>query len=216
MAFRGWSAEAVEFYEGLEADNTKTYWQAHRAGYDEHVRRPMEELLAALAPEFGAGTIFRPYRDVRFSADKSPYKTVIGATLERGGYVQFSAAGLAAGSGMYHLAPDQLERYRSAVADERSGTRLTRIVAALRAAGIDVSGPDMLKTVPRGYPRDHPRADLLRHKGLIAWKEWPAEDWLDTPAPAERVPEFFRACRPLRTWLRTHVGESRLPQDRRR
>lgn len=82
--FQGWPAEAVEFYQGLEADNSKVYWQAHRGSYDDHVRRPMEQLLAELGTEFGEGRIFRPYRDVRFSADKSPYKTAIAATLSGG------------------------------------------------------------------------------------------------------------------------------------
>src|ERR671928_51123 len=98
MAFRGFPAEAIEFYEGLEADNTRAYWQDHKKDYEELVKRPMVELLAELSDEFGEGKIFRPFRDVRFSKDKSPYKTAIGATLARGGYVQFSAHGLAAGS----------------------------------------------------------------------------------------------------------------------
>src|SRR3981081_383623 len=85
MAFRGWPVEAIEFYEGLEADNSKAYWQDHKSVYEQCVQRPMKELLAELAPEFGEGKIFRPYRDVRFSADKSPYKTAIAATLGTAG-----------------------------------------------------------------------------------------------------------------------------------
>src|SRR3954471_16287616 len=100
MVFRGWPVEAIEFFEGLEADNSKTYWQEHKTVYDESVRKPMDELLDELRSEFGEGKVFRPYRDVRFSADKSPYKTSIAATLEEGGYVQLSAAGLGAGCGM--------------------------------------------------------------------------------------------------------------------
>ena len=83
----------------------------------------MEELLAELADRCGPGRIFRPNRDVRFSADKSPYKTAIAATLDNGGYVQFSAAGLAAGRGMYMMAPDQLQRYREALADRAVRSR---------------------------------------------------------------------------------------------
>ena len=75
----------------------------------------MEALLAELGPEFGETTLFRPYRDTRFSRDKSPYKTAIAARVGDG-YVQLSAGGLMAGAGMYHMAPDQLERYRAAVA----------------------------------------------------------------------------------------------------
>ncbi len=106
MAFDGWPAEALEFYEGLEADNSRTYWTRHKALYDEKVLGPMTELVADLAPEFGDAKIFRPYRDVRFSKDKSPYKTNIGA-LVGSGYIQLSARGLAAGDGMYHLAEDR-------------------------------------------------------------------------------------------------------------
>src|SRR5437588_4547668 len=128
MAFEGWPAAAVEFYDGLLADNSKSYWVAHKATYDDCVLRPMQELLAELEPEFGAGKIFRPYRDVRFSADKSPYKTAIGATLAGGGYVQLSADGLAAGSGMYDLRGESLERFRQAVADDKSGAQVQAIV----------------------------------------------------------------------------------------
>jgi uncharacterized protein (TIGR02453 family) len=206
MAFRGWPNEALDFYEGLEADNSKTYWTAHRSVYDEKVLAPMNALLAELEPEFGAGKIFRPYRDVRFSADKSPYKTAIGATLEHGGYIQLSAQGLAAGAGMYQMGPAELDKYRRAVADDRSGAQLRRLVDALAARKIQVVGHETLKTVPRGYDRDHPRADLLRHKGLVAWQEWPAGAWLGRPSARTRVVEFLRASRPLTAWLSDHVG----------
>ena len=105
-------AEAVEFYEGLVADNSKTYWQDHKPVYDTCVRAPMEALLAELAAEFGQGRLFRPHRDVRFSADKSPYKTHIGAMIGDLAYVQVSADGLGVGRGMYMMAADQLDRYR--------------------------------------------------------------------------------------------------------
>jgi len=201
VAFRGWPTEALEFYEGLEADNSKTFWLAHKEVYEKQVLAPMTELLAELEPEFGAGKIFRPYRDVRFSVDKSPYKTAMGATLELGGYVQFSARGLAAGSGRYHLEADELDRYRKAVADDATGAPLAKLVAALNRKGIETAAHDSLKTVPRGYPKDHPRAELLRGKGLIAWKEWPAAAWMETAAAKKRVVDFLRAARPLRDWL---------------
>jgi uncharacterized protein (TIGR02453 family) len=210
MAFRGWPAEALEFYEGLEADNSKTYWTAHKAVYDEKVHAPMVALLAELEPEFGAAKLFRPYRDVRFSADKSPYKTSIAASLERGGYLQLTASGLSAGSGMYQLAPDQLARYRQAVADDGTGTALTALVATVEGKGIEVTGGhDNLKTTPKGYPKDHPRAELLRYKGLIAWRSWPVAAWLGTAAAKRRIVDFLHAAQPLRDWLATNVGESR-------
>jgi len=208
VTFRGWPSEALEFYEGLSADNSKTYWTAHQTVYETQVRAPMEELLAALEPEFGPGKIFRPYRDVRFSKDKSPYKTHLGAWLTAGGYLQLSADGLAAGCGMYQLAPDQLDRYRRAVAGEPAGRELTDVIAAIEKAGIGVHGHGSLKTVPRGYPKDHPRATLLRHKGLTTWQEWPPAAWLGTAAAKKRILDFLRQSRPLRQWLDTHVGPS--------
>jgi uncharacterized protein (TIGR02453 family) len=209
VAFGGWPAEALEFYEGLEADNSKAYWTAHKEAYERDVRGPMVALLDDLAPELGTGKIFRPYRDVRFSPDKSPYKTTIGATLEHGGYVQLSARGLAAASGMYVMAPDQLARYRRAVAEDLPGERLHAIVTEIeRRHECEVAGHGMLKTAPRGFARDHPRIALLRHKGLVVWKQWPVAAWLGTAAAKDRVAEFLRACRPLNTWLADHVGPS--------
>src|SRR5919106_1653902 len=156
MSFRGWPVEALEFFEGLEADNSKTYWQQNRDVYDRMVRASMEELLEELAPEWGEWRIFRPYRDIRFSADKSLYKTNIAAVVGDG-YVQLTADGLGAGSGMYEMAPDQIDRYRKAVDRERWGSELAGLMAEARAAGLEVTGHDILKTAPRGYPRGHPR-----------------------------------------------------------
>jgi uncharacterized protein (TIGR02453 family) len=215
MAFKGWKAEALEFYEGLEADNSKAYWTANKHVYEEMVSQPMAELLAELGPDYGEGKIFRPYRDVRFSADKTPYKTAIGATLSRGGYIQFSAEGLSAGSGMWMMAADQLERYRAAVDEDGPGTALEAIVAEGKKAGIEISGHDSLKSAPRGYPKDHPRVDLLRYKGLISWQSWPVAPWLGTAAAKKRVVEFFEASRPMKDWLNAHVGESQLPPRER-
>lgn len=209
MAFKGWPAEVIDFYVGLEADNSKQYWTAHKTVYEQSVRRPMEELLADLAPEFGEGKIFRPYRDVRFSADKSPYKTSIAATIGRDAYVHLSADSLGAGCGMYVMSPDQLERYREAVADDRSGEQLAGLVNKAARQGIEVSAHDRLKLVPRGFPKDHPRADLLKLKGLIAWREWPVEAWLQTSEPKTRLRSFYRAAAPLGEWLAKNVGDPR-------
>ena len=214
MAFAGWPAEALDFFDGLEADNSRSYWLAHKDVYDSQVRAPMAELLAELAKEFGPGSIFRPYRDVRFSADKTPYKTTVAASL-RDGYVQLSANGLAAGRGLYVLAPDQLERYRRAVADDVQGAELERAVSALATKGVEVTGHGTLKTAPRGYDRDHPRIALLRHKGLVAWKQWPVEPWLGTAAAKGRVAAFLRSAAPLSGWLDANVGPSSEPPERR-
>jgi uncharacterized protein (TIGR02453 family) len=211
MAFSGWPDEAVEFFEGLQADNTKAYWTANKPVFEASVHAPMAELLAELEGEFGPGRIARPYRDVRFSADKSPYKTAIYATLEAGGYVSFSAEGLTAAIGYYQLAPDQLDRYRRAVADEQTGADLAGIVGRLTANQVEVGARSSLKRAPKGYPADHPRVDLLRHKGLIAWRHWPVAAWLGTPEAKRRVVAFLHTAAPLQAWLDEQVGPTTLP-----
>jgi uncharacterized protein (TIGR02453 family) len=210
MTFRGWPVEAIEFFEGLEADNTKAYWQDNKAVYERCVRAPMDDLLAELEAEFGAGRVFRPYRDVRFSRDKTPYKTNIAAHVGDSGYVSVSADGLGVGSGMFMMAPDQLERFRAAVADEGTGVALETIVATIRQAGHGCGPHDALKTAPKGYPKDHPRIELLRGKGITTWHQWPPGAWLGTRKAKERILDVIWASAPLNEWLASHVGASRL------
>ncbi len=212
MTFTGFPADAFDFYEGLEADNSKTYWTAHRDIYDRCVREPMAALVAALEAEFGSGQLFRPYSDVRFSRDKSPYKTAQGAFVSVdegiGYYVQLDANGLYVGGGFHAHAPDQVERYRAAVAADASGRRLQTIVAGVTQAGFEVGG-DKLKTKPRGYDADHPRIELLRHKSLTAGRTNAGAPWLETPEAAQRIGEQWRTLTPLIDWIATHVGAPR-------
>ncbi|HEY1622506.1 MAG TPA: DUF2461 domain-containing protein [Streptosporangiaceae bacterium] len=205
MGFNGWPEEALDFFDDLAADNTKSFWTAHRAVYDEKILRPMTELTEELAEEFGEPKIFRPYRDVRFSKDKTPYKTHIGAVVGRRAYVQLSAEGLGAGAGMWEMDPERLARYRHAVDDPASGEALEKIVAAITAEGPVVHGHGVLKSAPRGYTADHPRIELLRYKGITAWRQWPVESWLTTAAARERIAVFIRTCQPLNEWLNRYV-----------
>ena len=206
MAFKGFPAEAIEFFEGLEADNSKAYWQDKKATYEQCVRAPMDELLAELAAEFGMGKVFRPYRDVRFSKDKAPYKTNIAATIGEVGYVSLSTGGLGVGSGMYMMANDQLDRFRRAIVDDKTGTELEALVASTRKKGLEVTGHDSLKTAPKGYAKDHPRIELLRQKGLIAWRHWPVGSWLGSAQPKKRIVDFLHEAKPLCGWLDEKVG----------
>lgn len=209
MTFKGWPIEAVEFYEGLDADNSKVFWQRNKAVYEESVRAPMEQLLTELSAEFGTGKVFRPYRDVRFSADKAPYKTNCAATLGSGlavAYVSFSADGLSAGGGLYMPESAALKRYREAVEAPRSGAQLAGIVAALRADGYQIMAHEVLKTAPRGVDKDHPRIDLLRHKGIAMMKDWPVGAWLGTAKAKDRIVTTLRAGAPLNEWLTRYVG----------
>jgi uncharacterized protein (TIGR02453 family) len=212
--FTGFPDEALGFYEGLEADNSRSYWEDHRDVFERAVRGPMLALVAELEAEFGAGKLFRPYRDVRFSTDKTPYKTHLGAVL--GGdaaaaslYVQVSRTGLYVGGGYYHLAPDQLGRYRAAVLDDRLGTELAREVEALAAARITLIG-DRLLRAPRGVDPAHPRVELLRHKGLAAARDFGAPGWLSTRRTMTEVAKLWRAIAPLTGWLTVNVGPSQV------
>jgi uncharacterized protein (TIGR02453 family) len=209
VSFPGFGEDAVEFYDGLLADNSKAYWSDRKAVYEGHVRGPMQALLAALEPEFGAGKIFRPYRDVRFAKDKSPYKTACGATAGPY-YVQVSAAGLMVAGGYYQMTGDQVARFRAAVDDERRGTDLAARLAALEAAGLTVDG-ERLKSRPRGVDPQHPRLELLRHKSLYAWRSWPPDDVLHEPAVLDRVAATWRTLTPLQEWLADHVGPAEQP-----
>jgi uncharacterized protein (TIGR02453 family) len=207
MSFSGWPEEALDFYDGLAADNSKSYWTEHKAIYEQMVLLPMTELTEELATEFGEPKIFRPYRDVRFSADKSPYKTHIGAVIGGTGYVQLSAEGLGAGAGMWQMGPERLERYRAAVASDDPGAELEQVIALVEKADVTVHGHGVLKSAPRGYPADHARIGLLRYKGLTAWKQWPVEPWLETAAAKDRLISFFRTVQPLCSWLTAHVSQ---------
>jgi len=205
LRFRGWSRDAIRFLKGIEADNSKTYWQANKEIYDEKVFGPMLALLGELTEEFGEGRVFRPYRDIRFSADKSPYKTTI-AGMNDAGYIALSAKTFSLGSGLHEPSSGQLTSFRSAVADDESGPDLVHLVAQLRRRKIPVVAQEVLKTAPRGFPQDHPRIELLRYKDLLAWKEWPVGPWLATTEPKRRIIDFLHATVPLRDWLEANVG----------
>ena len=207
--FNGFSDRVLDFYDELAANNSKAYWAEHKTVYETEVRDPMRALVAALESEFGEATLFRPYRDVRFSKDKSPYKTHQGAFagIEPGigYYVQVDSEGLLAGGGFHHHASTQVERYRNAVDDEATGAGLSSIVTGLRDAGFELEG-EQLKTRPRGYDADHPRIDLLRFKSLTALKRFGAPDWLATPAAADQVRDAWRRLVPLNEWIILNVG----------
>ncbi len=210
MGFTGFGDGAVEFFDGLVADNSKAYWTDNRDVYDTHVRDPMRALLDDLEPEFGPGKIFRPHRDVRFTKDKRPYKDHCGATAGPL-YVDVGPDGLLAAGGYYQMAPDQLIRFRTAVDDPRRGEDLAARVAALRADGITVAG-ETLRTRPRGFDPDHPRIELLRHKGLYGSRRWPPDDVLHEGAARDRVVATWRLLTPLVEWLADHVGPSEQPR----
>lgn len=203
MTFTGLPHAAVDFYVALEQHNNREFWQAERATYERAVRGPMAALLELLENEFGSGKVFRPNRNLRFSRDKTPYKThqgiFIGCGPRTGWYAEVSADGFRLGGGAYHLEAPDLSGYRQAV-DGPSGAALARIVEALSRGGWEVGG-DRLRTAPRGWSRDHPRVDLLRHRSLTAMQWVRDADIVTTPALADHVRASWRELRPLVEWL---------------
>ena len=215
--FNGFPEQALVFYEGLRADNTKAYWTDHKQTYDEAVRAPMESLLASLEPEFGKAKFFRPYRDVRFAKDKTPYKEHAAAVVidDREGalYVQLSADGLYVGGGYWHTQTDQAQRLRAASADEHTGRQLQEVLD--RLIGWEVLG-ERLKRLPKPYEQDHPRAGLLHHKSLAAGLAFEPAEWLHEPECGAQVAQAWREVTPLKDWLTTNVGPTRREQPVRR
>ena len=209
-AFSGFPVAALDFYDDLEMDNTKSFWEAHKEVYVSAVKAPMASLVAALEPEFGAAKVFRPYRDVRFAKDKTPYKTHQGAFVpsgpSTGWYVQVGAAGVRVGVGYYEASSPRLAAIREAVADDRRGKQLQRIIAKLLKQGWELGG-ETLKTAPRGYDADHPRIDLLRHKSMTLGKSYGFEPVIHTPGLLDTVCADWRAARPFVEWVGANAGE---------
>ena len=209
-AFTGIPVAALDFYDDLEMDNTKSWWAAHKDTYDTAVKAPMTALVAALEDEFGPAKVFRPYRDVRFAKDKTPYKTHQGAFVasgpSTGWYVEVAAPGVRVGVGFYDASPPRLAAIRAGIAHDLHGPELERIVADLAGDGWTLGG-DTLKTTPRGYDADHPRIDLLRHRSMSLGKSYGFDPVVHTPELLDRVREDWRAARPFVDWVADHAGE---------
>ena len=210
MSFAGFPPEALRFYEGLAADNSKAYWERHRDVYEDAIREPMELLVHDLVAEFGGAKIFRPYRDVRFSKDKTPYKTHQGAvfTADRGTgsrYVEISANGLRLGGGRWHLEREELAKVRRAIDHDLHGKQLEQIKTALEDDGLQYAAAE-LKTAPKGYPKDHPRIELLRRKRHAAIASPGTPAWLHQAEAKDHIAETFRRVEPLIAWLEKHTG----------
>lgn len=194
-------ADAMAFYRELQENNTREWWHANKPRYDDGVRAPIVEVAELLKDEFGEAKVFRPYRDVRFSANKVPFKTHQGAYVSTapacGFYVEVNGYEVHAGGGFYRASSEALARVRKGIADDTSGPQLEHFVDSLRDRAWLIQG-DVLRTSPRGYTRDHPRSRLLRHKSLSAITEIQATGVEDV---AKEVAEAWRTVTPLVDWL---------------
>jgi uncharacterized protein (TIGR02453 family) len=219
--FEGFSPAVHSWFQGLEADNSRQYFQGHRDFYEQSIRGQMEALLDELSENFdGEVKMFRQNRDIRFSADKSPYKTQTYGVIHHsedgphGLFASISARGLVAGSGYYRLARDQLDRYRDAVVDDRHGPVLEKAVARARKAGLEMWG-ESLTSAPRGYPKDHERIELLRRKSVAMGTTLKLGRGIDRADGLRFVTKTWKAAAPMTAWLDEHVGSSALPPRRR-
>jgi uncharacterized protein (TIGR02453 family) len=209
--FQGVPPDSIDFFEELAVNNTKVFWIENKHRYDQ-IKDAMTALGDAMDPLFHPLKVFRPNRDVRFAADKSPYKTNIGMSGETEGgsivYVHLDASGMFAASGMYMLAKDQLQRFRAGIDHDVYGPELVNIIAALSKSGIEVrhGGEAPLKTKPKGFDVNHPRIDLLCWKGIIATRTFGSPAWIHSKRLAREVEAVWKGSRPLVEWLDQHVG----------
>lgn len=210
--FSGFGPDAIQWFAQLEADNSKPYFTKTKDLWQEQIRTPIEALLWDLAEKIGGEVkVYRPYRDVRFSKDKSPYKTsTYGVVMPEGSatglYAGISSSGFGGGAGMYGMEKDQLERFRDAIAGDHGGD-LAAIVETIKSAGYDIEG-DALKTAPRGYPKDHEHIDLLRMKEIWVSQQLPETEDLTNDAPLRHMQQLWTTALPLIEFLDSHVGAS--------
>ena len=220
--FDGFPQGGLQFLTDIGNNNNKEWFEANRAVYQTVLLEPAQHFvevigdqLADLVPAIrydtrtnGSGSLMRFYRDTRFSKDKTPYKTSLAGMwwLGAGKKTQHPAfgfhlesTGMASMAGLFHFDKDQLKKYRDAVAG-RQGEALVAILNQLQAAGYHVPEPEY-KRVPKDYPQDHPRGDLLRHKGLHVYPDGIPAGVVTTPALVDAVMGHFSAMSPVFHWL---------------
>jgi len=222
--FDGFADARATFFEELALHNDRDWFEAHREAFQGGWLRPMEALMAEVRQRLsrtypgealGRPKVFRLHRDLRFSKDKSPYKTHIGGLLPLAGpaggrsqvevpaalYFHVSHTELFAAAGLYGMDPGTLARHRKALLDPRRGRELDRILAPLRKKGLTLEARESLKRPPPGVAADHPRIDLLRMKGLIAVSPELDRRLLAGRKLVGRLAGFAAACGPLNRWL---------------
>ena len=202
--FSGFSPEAFAFFASLAENNRREWFQDHKAVYESECREPMKRLVDELSGP-GRAKLSRINRDTRFLHGRPPYRGYIAAGFD-GNYVSLSANGLFIGSGLYRPAGEVLQNFRGAIDNGDSGPDLAAIVASLVEAGYIVDTHERTQRVPRGFRPDHPRAELLRMKGLFGGRIFPPSPELSTRACLEGFRRAVVDLQPLATWIRESVG----------
>lgn len=222
--FMGFPQAGLDFLRDLAQNNNRVWFEARKTDYQHHLLEPAQAFVNALGARLqsvdpdirfdarsdGSGTLIRIHRDVRFSKDKSPYKTAIagifwngeGKKTERPGFgFHLEPRGMSLMAGIFGFSPEQIDAYRQAVLDKRLGEALIKSVVKVQSAGAYTIAGEQLKRVPAGFDPDHPRADWLRYKGLHAGAPAIPAKTVTTPQLLERVLEHFRAMAPIEQWL---------------
>jgi uncharacterized protein (TIGR02453 family) len=218
--FTGMPDEGLAFLEDLEERNTKDFFDANKAVFTERVQAPFAALVETAAarlrrsvPGLGQPKVFRIYRDLRFSRDKTPYKTSMSASVpsrppatdgrpgvDTGFYVNVGPAGLYVASGLYHPGRPELERVRAAIADPDTGPELEAILRRAAAKGLEPY-LDPLQRAPKAYPADHPRAALLKARSLVLNRQHGRAPWLRTAELLDHLVADWKAMIPFNRWL---------------
>ncbi|HUB77295.1 MAG TPA: DUF2461 domain-containing protein [Bryobacteraceae bacterium] len=230
--FSGFPPEGLKFFRSLARHNNRDWFQPRKALFEEQVKQPMRELVEALngamksfAPDYvtdPAKAIYRIYRDTRFSKDKTPYKDHIAASFFRSGtgphkfggyYVHVSHKEVAVGGGVYMPEPGVLLAIRQYIAENHHQLRRILAAPAVRRSFGELQG-DQLSRVPKGFPANHPAADLLRFKSWILYVELdPA--LATTPQFFGEVVTRFRAMKPFLDFLTAPAATKRAKIDPR-
>jgi uncharacterized protein (TIGR02453 family) len=226
--FMGFPQETTQFFDDLKANNNKVWFTDHKPDFERYVINPargfvvaMGKKLKAIAPQVNADprvnkSIFRIYRDTRFSKDKTPYKTNLGlwfwvgegAKFENPGYYfHLDAHNLMVGGGLHNFAKPILKAYRQAVVDPKLGPELAQAVVEVAKKGYDF-GQKTYKRVPRGFDPEHKNAELLLYSGLTAGKEFGLPDELYSPNIVDFCLGHYQCMAPIVNWLQTMIEES--------
>ncbi len=216
--------KTLAFLRALKRHNDREWFRARKEDYEQHVRGPMIELLGRLAadlPRFAPElvseprvSLYRIYRDTRFSNDKTPLKTHVAAHFPSRGFARGEGAGLYLevaptwvwiGGGLYMPSSSDLRAIRAHIADTHPKLhRTVRTRAFTRAAG--ALGGEQLTRVPRGYVKDHPAAEYLRYRQFLAGREFEAEFATSNRFYPELL-KVFRAIVPLVRFLNTPLRQ---------
>lgn len=208
MPFGGFGSDWLDFFDRLGDNNTREWFKSHKDEYETQIAGPLRGLAELLEPEFGPVKIYRPYRDVRFSADKRPIQeqASLSAGDERGYgyYLQLSAEGLMVAGGLYQPARARLETFRTLLDSEATAAEVWRQLATAAGDGLALFEDGMLKSAPRGFRRDHPQIDLLRYTRLALTRHYGPARWMAQASCFDRVRDDWLRIKVWIDWLADH------------